>query len=73
MERIKVNPYAFPSRFDDVKFDASDPAAKSMTIQSAADECDVNQIVDRALKTATSLIAKAAGRLLFLSQFLTAS
>ena len=51
MERIKVNPYAFPSRFDDVKFDASDPAAKSMTIQSAADECDVNQIVERALKT----------------------
>ena len=51
MDRIKSNPYVFSSCLDDVKFDASDPAAKSMTIQSAADECDVNHIVERALKT----------------------
>lgn len=51
MKRISASAYVVEERVDDLKFSASDEKSKSKTVQSDTEDCDVNNIVARALKT----------------------
>ncbi|QXP44271.1 MAG: internal scaffolding protein [Arizlama microvirus] len=52
MDRIEVSPYVMSKRMGDIVFDSKkDPGAVSITKQSFASELNINNIIDRFLKT----------------------